>query len=219
MSPRPSAVLPLVALGAFVLVAATLRDPVRDAIPPPAPRMPEPEGRVLFRADFSDTSLAAWHADRPGVWSVRRGHLYADLPDEKQDRSFLAVGDSSWTDYAVDLDVCMMRGVDKGFAVRTTGTNGVGVDLRGPGYQDVVLQHGFHSLGRARVVNGNGTWHHLRLEARGDRFRLFVDGRLVIARKDRSSAGERGGIALAAYTGGTGECTVYYDNVLVTALR
>ena len=28
-----------------------------------------------------------------------------------------------------------------------------------------------------------------------------------------------GGIALAAYTGGVSECTLYYDNVVVTALE
>jgi hypothetical protein len=43
-----------------------------------------------------------------------------------------------------------------------------------------------------------------------------VNGEL---RLDRSiaRAERRGGIALAAYTGGVGECTVYYDNVIVTA--
>ena len=47
--------------------------------------------------------------------------------------------------------------------------------------------------------------------------------RIGVARETPASLAVRaapasGGIALAAYTGGVGECTVYYDNVLVTAL-
>jgi hypothetical protein len=58
--------------------------------------------------------------------------LVADLPDAKQQHSALYAGDEDWTDYAVDLDVCGMRGVDKGVVVRVKDARGIGIDLRVP---------------------------------------------------------------------------------------
>jgi Domain of Unknown Function (DUF1080) len=190
----------------------------RNATPPPAPKFVRPTSGALFVDEFKDGSLAPWSPDRPDIWSVRHGVLRADWPDGKQQHSFVYAGADDWTDYAVDLDVCQMRGVDKGVAVRVEAERGIGVDLRGPGYQDVLLNRQEWSMGRARVVNGNGVWHHLRVEARGDRYRVIVNGELLLDRLDAHHSRPRGRIALPAYTGGTGQCTVYYDNVVVTAL-
>ena len=71
----------------------------------------------------------------------------------------IRAGDTSWTDIAVDLDVCMMRGVDKGVVVRLKGDAGLGVDLRGGGYQDVLMYQREWPMGRARAMNANGTWN------------------------------------------------------------
>jgi 3-keto-disaccharide hydrolase len=207
----------LVFLATLLAVGATSIDPAREALPTPAPHSVAATGRVLFSDDFSDSSLASWDRDREGVWSVRAGMLRADLPDRKQEHSFTFAGDTSWTDYTVDVDVCAMRGVDKGVAVRVEGRKtAVGVDLRGPGYQDVVMHVREWPLGKARAINPNGVWNHLRVEARGQRFRVWVNGSLTVDRLDSRHARPRGRIALAAYTGGVGECTVYYDNVVVT---
>ena len=192
-------------------------DPMRGALPPQAPRSPAPAGRVLFQDDFSEATLAGWVRDREEVWSVRGGMLRGDLPDRKQERSFIYAGEDAWTDYAVDVDVCALRGVDKGVAVRVEGQrSAVGVDLRGPGYQDVIMHLREWPLGKARVLNANGVWHHLRVEARGQRLRVWVNGVLAIDRAEVRRARPNGRIALAAYTGGVGECTVFYDNVVVT---
>jgi hypothetical protein len=152
------------------------------------------------------------------VWTIWRGMLRADLPDEKQMRSLIYTGDTAWTDIAVDLDMCMVRGVDKGVVVRVQGESGVAVDLRGGSYQDVLLYQREGSLGRAPAVNANGTWNHLRIEARSSRFRVFVNGELKIDRTDTRNAKRSGRIALPAYTGGVAQCTVYYENVVVTSL-
>jgi hypothetical protein len=203
----------------LVLLGTSGADPTRHAAPPPSPKPATPPGEVLFFDDFRGDELEGWKADREGVWTVRRGALRADLPDQRQQRSFLYAGSDSWTDYAVDLDVCAMRGADKGVAVRVIeGETGIAVDLRGPGYQDVLLQRREWPLAMARVVNGNGQWHHLRVEAREHRYRVWVNGAVVLDKVDSRRARARGGIALAAYTGGVGECTLYYDNVVVTAL-
>src|SRR5262245_58756287 len=221
-----NSVLPRMALLAsavLLLPGAAVVDGTRFALPPTGPKLHRPVQNVLFADDFSGDSLSGWTPDQPGVWSLWRGMLRADLPDQKQLRSLIHAGDSTWTDIALDLDMCMMRGVDKGAVVRVRAETGTGVDLRGGSYQDVVMYQGSWPMGHASAVNANGTWNHLRVEARGNRYRVFVNGEQRLDRYDgRSDArGTRlsGRIALPAYTGGVGMCTVYYNNVVVTALK
>ncbi len=201
----------------IVLCLGAAVDPTRNALPPPTPRFVPPVG-ALFVDDFHVPSLKQWRSDREGVWSVKRGVLKAELPDERQQHSLLYAGDSTWTDYALDFDVCGMRGVDKGAVVRVRSMRGLGVDLRGPGYHDVRLQLNELPLGRTNVENGNGVWQHVRIEVRAARCRVLVNGQEVINRRVPLRLPPSGGIALAAYSGGVGQCTVYYDNVAVTAL-
>jgi hypothetical protein len=92
------------------------------------------------------------------------------------------------------------------------------VDLRGPGYQDVLIQHREWPMGRARATNANTVWQHLRVEVVGNRYRVYVNGDLVLEATDKKHHRMNGRIALSAYTGGSGECLVYYDHVVVTAL-
>ena len=206
------------ALALLVGLCGATFDDTRSALPPLAPRAPVAKGRTLFADDFSSSRLVGWKTDQPKVWSVVRGMLRADLPDHKQLRALLMAGDSTWTNVAIDLDVCMMRGVDKGVVVRVLDGKGLGIDLRGGEYQDLVVYQGALPIGRAAAINGNGTWNHLRVELRGTHFKIVVNGDTLLEREGRLYLTERGGIALPAYTGGSGQCTVYYDNVVVTAL-
>jgi hypothetical protein len=201
-----------------LLCVSASGEPERDAAPPRSPKAVHPHD-ALFFDDFSDGDLSPWKADKAGIWSIRRGALRADLPDAKQQHSFLYAGSSDWTDYAVDLDVCAMRGSDKGVAVRVVeGSAGIGIDLRGPGYQDVLMHRREWPMGKARAINPNATWHHLRIECQQHRYRVWVNGVLALDKVDSKRSRPFGGIALAAYTGGVAKCTVYYDNVVVTPL-
>ena len=206
-----------VALLAAIGIAASY-DPTRDLRLPPTPKFQPPPAGVLFASDFSE-GMRGWVPDQDSVWSVRGGSLRADLPDGRQLKSFIYAGSSSWTDYAVDVDVLAARGVDKGVVVRVEEESGIAVDLRGPGYEDVVLHRREWKMGQANVQNANGVWHHIRIEARGHHYRVWIDEALLIDKDDPRRARPRGRIALAAYTGGSGQCTVFYDNVIVTALR
>ena len=211
-------VLGLAAAVAFAVAQAPVRDPARDVIPPAAPKASKPSGPVLFKDDFQDGKLDRWSPSRPDAWDVRRGMLRADLPDKRQEYGFLYAGSIEWTDIALEVDVYGVRGVDKGVAVRVEEDAAIGVDLRGPGYHDVLLHRGHWPMGKTPVINANGAWHRLRVEARGHRYRVFVDGALLIDKVDGRQTRARGRIALAAYTGGVGECTLWYDNVRVEAL-
>lgn len=188
----------------------------RDEAPPPPPRFIAHPGAMLA-TDFH-AGFGGWVPDKRGVWSIAHGALCANLPDKRQQRSFIYAGLPTWTDYAVDLDVCQTRGVDKGVAVRVDKGHGIGVDLRGPGYHDVLLHRQEWPMGRVPIHNDNFVWHHIRIEARGETFRVFVNGKLMLEKEDGHHSSPRGRIALAAYTGGDGHCTVYYSNVIVTSL-
>jgi hypothetical protein len=198
------------------LLALGAADPTRYALPPSPPRFAPPAHGVLFADDFSG-DLGKWEPDSTGAFSAWNRMLRADLPDKKQAKAFLYAGDTTWTDYALDFDVCGMRGVDKGAAVRVEGDAGFAIDLRGGSYQNVVAYIREYPAGKASATNANGTWSHVRVEARGRRYRVFVNGALAIDRTNGRRP--RGRIALAAYTGGIGQCTAYFDNVVVTKLE
>src|SRR5262249_23086001 len=155
-----------------------------------------------------------WSADKPSAWSVRDGVLRAQLPNEKQARAFLYAGDSTWVDYALDFDVCGMRGADKGCAGRvTTGKKGLGLDLRGARLDDLKMYVNEFPVGSAKFPNANGTWYHMRVEIRGkDKCRVTIDDKVLFDQSLRHNPPPRGGIVLPAYTGGLAQCTVYYDN-------
>jgi hypothetical protein len=212
----------LITLALAAVVTGARHQPPRDDMErnalPPAPPVRAKRPDALFSDNFQDGKLDGWTPDQSGVWSISHGMLRADLPDGRQLRSFIYAGSEAWGDIAVDLDVCGIRGVDKGVAVRVNGKQGVGVDLRGPGYQDLVVYRHDWPMGRASVVNANAVWHHIRVEARGHHYRVYVNGTLLIDREDPHKSYPTGRIALPAYTGGVGECTVYYDNVVVTPL-
>jgi hypothetical protein len=212
-------ILPWVVLGLAACLSLGASDPARDAAPPPSPPFTRPQN-ALFVDDFSGDSLKGWHADSLArAWSIQNGVLRGDLPDVKQAHSFLFVGDSTWTDYALDFDVCGMRGVDKGAAVHVYHRHGLGVDLRGPDHNDVLVYLDHLPVGSGKVENANGVWHHMRIEIHGKAFRVLVDGTLVVDHHLKlKSPPHGGGIVLAAYAGGMAQCTVYYDNVAVTPL-
>jgi hypothetical protein len=201
------------------LIFVVLAGPVRaqtaiDSIPPPPSR---PASRAALLSErFED--LDDWRPDRAGVWSAQRGMLSPQLPDKPQERSLIYAGSADWRDYAVDLDVYQLRGADKGLVVRVRGEVGIGVDLRGAEYQDVLVYRREVLLGRAKASNLDRQWHHLRVEARGNRYTVFVDGRLVLRCHDKLPGARHGRIALPAYTGGKGACSVFYANVEVTPL-
>jgi hypothetical protein len=201
----------------LVLGGATSGGDTGSSAGPPPPLALPPKGTVLFTDQF--LTLDAWHPDRDGVWTAEDSVLCGRLPDEKQKRSFLYAGSEEWRDYALDLDLCQRRGVDKGVVVRARAGQGIGLDLRGGDYQDVLLYRQNLPLGRAKAPNADHAWHHLRVESRGSRYWIFVDGKRVLDCRDPLGASPRGRIALVAYTGGQGECSVQYANVVVTKLE
>ncbi len=182
-----------------------------------------PGGRVLFEESFDAAGASSrprspgWSMDHPEWWSVADGRLRARLPNVKQQRSLATFGSAQWHDVALDVDLCGVRGVDKGVVLEKSGDDGLGVDLRGDRYGDLLVYRGARKLARTKFPNRNGRWYHLRVELAGDRVRVLVDGRQIADARDEKPT--HGPMALAAYTGGAGACELQFDNVRVTSLR
>lgn len=209
--------LSLVILLACDAGLAVVRDTTEQVGAEPA-EAAESRNAILFETDFQNGRPKGMAFDREDVWTVSGGKLRAELPQRRQLRSFAYVGSDSWTDYAVEVDVLGERGVDKGLAVRVENGKGVGIDLRSDGYNDVVMYRGFTSLGRAPSPNKNGKWYRLRVEVQGNRYRVYVNRALKLDYLDPNSERPHGRVALAAYTGGIGECVLWFDNLVVTKL-
>jgi hypothetical protein len=197
------------------VIAAAGLEPAPEPVAHAAARLERSD--VLFAADFDRGSTTGLVFDRDEHWEVIDGRLRAALPQRKQMRSFATLAVPVGGDYAVDLDVYGVRGVDKGLVVGLAEGKGIGVDLRAGRYEDLLIYRGFSQLGRTPAPNRNGRWYRLRVEVAGSRMRVYVDRALKL---DVAHPGDasRGRIALAAYTGGVGECTILFDNVLVTRL-
>jgi hypothetical protein len=198
----------------LVLAMPAFGDPFPDSLPP----SPSPPTLTAVIMVEKFENFDAWKADRDSVWSLKGHVLYAQLPDQKQLHSFAFAGSKDWGDYAVDVDILQVRGVDKGVAVRVQGDHGIGVDLRGGEHQDVLMYRRELELGHAQAPNPDRKWHHLRVEARANHYRVLVDGRLVLTCHDKLPGYRQGGIALPAYSGGLGACSIYYANLVVTSL-
>src|SRR5262252_5870216 len=99
--PRTAATMASIACAALMLGGGAV-DNTRFAVPPTPPHLHRLAQNVLFVDDFTGDPLHGWKPDQPGVWSVWHGLLRADLPDQKQLRSILVTGDTTWTDVAVD---------------------------------------------------------------------------------------------------------------------
>ena len=100
-----SAMMPL---KLFPAVSRILGLSLRYAPPTTFPHSRIRDGRdvgiLVGRHCSPSHGLALWEADREGVWMVHRGMLRAELPDAKQERSFLYAGSEDWVNYALDFD-------------------------------------------------------------------------------------------------------------------
>ena len=190
--------------------------------PGPQRRPPPSPGTIRRRRRCSPTTsprTISGAGERTEGDVEREAGPAARRPPRRQAAALVShAGDSTWADYAVDLDVCGMRGVDKGVIVRVQGGAGPRHRSTRPRLQDLVV-----NLNELPLGGGKSHQRERRVAPRADRdprqqCRVTIGNEVVFDKRLRFKAPPSGGIALAAYTGGIGRCTVYYDNVVVTPL-
>jgi uncharacterized protein (TIGR03067 family) len=150
-----------------------------------------------------------------GRWRVQAGEIIQERLGVEP--AWLFVGDESWADYDVELQVQKVHGLDGGaIAFRAAGPKDHYLANLG-GMSNKLwlvecLKEGRESkIGSPRPGGLTpGRWHQVRIEVRGDRFRCLLDGTTIL--EGRDSRHPRGGIGLRTW-GNTGR----FRNLKVTA--
>jgi hypothetical protein len=135
--------------------------PVRPVAVPP-----EKEDRVVYR----------------GTWSVKDDEL---IQSSTEGAALLLFGEPGWTDYTLEVEVQVERGVGEVAAVvRVAGSQDMTIALVG-GWKNTT--HGILPMVRGRFQSAPtskgsteaGRWHRLRVEVRGRSCHLYLDGTRV----------------------------------------
>ena len=154
---------------------------------------PSPEDTILYD-DFSGKALD-WQFEGPCTWLEENDVLWTSATGNRV-FCLATAGEPTWTDYIYEVDVYGIAGVDKCMEFRVQDYNNhYYINLR----SDWPNQ-GNDSLYFCKIVDGacvyyesvdwssqNNTWYHLRVEAIGKRFRVYVDDNFVLQYVDEDS--------------------------------
>ena len=184
---------------------------------------------VLFADDFNAGASAAWTNDR-GVWRDTGGQYDATNPDNTP-LTYTAVGTlSGLTDFAIDVDVNTWD--DGGVWIRSNFNGGAinGMLLVTGGksgafdgfYWHIVTNGNSGGIVQEKAVAGlQESNHHLRIEASGNTYRVFVDNVLQDTFVDATSAYTSGFAGLYDFSpisGATSPRGQTFDNVVISTL-
>lgn len=178
---------------------------------------------VVFGDGFDGGPRPEWEQTEGTCdWQAEAGTFRMALTGD-QLSCVQSVGDQSWRNYILDLDVRGNGGVDK--IVRFRQRDEVAryfVNLRSDwqGQDEVMLgkQVGEEETIFATVSypSQNEVWYHLTITCVDEHITISIDGSQVISFDDTESRIYAGGIGLVCYTGAYGSCDISFDNVLVT---
>lgn len=142
-----------------------------------------------WKDDFEDANLADWEqAGAAAKWIESKGVVVSELPPvESGNRSFLVTGEQSWKDYTVTVNLRI---------VNLVGGDWCGILLR---YNDENSYYWFglsaawtsYAAGTANETKeqenlrvGFGQWYALRVEAKNDNFKFFINDELAFELTD-----------------------------------
>lgn len=186
-----------------------------------------PEREVFFREDFRDPkSFQAWDDTKGQLWQVVDGELVnGTKPGNKPTQQTFVPG-GPWEDQSVTVNATMESGWGYGIYLRSTqGKNGkpTGVCFQvDPGYRPGAFL--FREVNNGRETRAKAvTWapdfdwygesHEIRVEARGDTFTAYVDGRKVAEHRTKKYSQGTAGLR----TWGHGSGKVRFHDVEVAA--
>jgi serine/threonine protein kinase len=160
-------------------------------------------GTVLYQADWS-SGLNGWAGSED--WKTVRGMLVDDGTNSSRGVITAPYQLGSITDYAVEAQIQVVRGIDDGFCsesfgalVRTTEEGGYLAGAGPVGCSNAFIASIAGRNGQTLQVKSftAGTdWHTYRVEVRGNAIRLLVDGVAILETVDnRYLAGGQVGLA------------------------
>jgi hypothetical protein len=195
---------------------------------------PSPKDTLVYD-DFSAPQAAlmensaagiGWVTEGPCSWQVQNG-TFGTSTSGNRVFCLATTGDLTWEDYIYEADVYGVAGVDKAIEFRVQDYyNHYYVNLR----SDWPF-NGNDSLCFCKIVNGscvdyasifypsqNNTWYHLKVEAIGNHFKVYVDDNFVFEYVDPQNTFPQGKIGLGCWTGDANICSIRFDNILVADL-
>jgi hypothetical protein len=191
--------------------------PVRQTVvvaPSPIPTLPPPAIPLPFEDNFDAGLTGVWE-QTSGNWTMVDGHLTTTGPQPPQ--SIIMTGDTSWTDYAIEYDLRANwrdRGVNR-VILRDSGGEQMAFEFS-DGRNSARL---LYVKDRQAKVIAEGSVGFLdiqspfsvRVEAKGDIYRMFTSGVLHMTVQDDTLTHGRVGF----YEAGTG---AWFDNFKVSPL-
>jgi hypothetical protein len=173
-----------------------------------------------FRDDFEDGDLDGWQQIWPNpekgiVWKVVDGEL--ECVRMSQWSAGLVTGDSTWTDYTIEVDAKLLQyhGPGDFDLVARAGSNDDGYAfLVGDwvGQPSVYVQK-FPELGMEVTMPFDelemNVWHHLKLEVGGRDFTFWINNKWIVEYQDNTYKSGMVGFGVA-------NNTIRFDNVVIT---
>jgi hypothetical protein len=171
-----------------------------------------------FRDDFEDGNIDGWQQFWPKgevIWKVVDGEL--ECARQEQWSTEILTGEFTWTDYTVEADVKLLEDYGPGdfdIVVRaTTNENGyaflIGDWVGEPSVYVQLLPDLDMKVVKPFDPLKLDKWHHLKIEAIGDKFTLWINDEKVVEYQDDTYQRGMVGFGLANYT-------ARFDNVVIT---
>jgi len=134
-----------------------------------------PDGKVLYASDFSH-GTNSWRFFS-GDWQVNGDVLRQDSLNENIRAT---IGDSSWTDYTYTLKARKLEGSEGFLVMFRAGEEGNwrGWNLGGWGNTRHAIQMD-DIITEAPGSIETDRWYDIRVEVKGNRFKCYLDGKLV----------------------------------------
>ncbi len=171
---------------------------------------------ILFRDDFESGSDINWtRVSGENLWQVKNvnGSMrYGAVIESRNTIINTVAGESSWTDYILEMDMLPISGIDKNISFRWTNERGfcnqfhlnpnIHMDYTDPG---IIYEM------------QNNTIYHIKVILIGERYQLYIDdNKLVdIEIKNQEPPCLNGSIVLTISTGTTPPTEVWFDNIIV----
>lgn len=189
---------------------------------------PVPPEKYDFLATFDDGKAKNWQVVRGRFWKVEDGMYSAgrDKGSVGEHRSFS--GEAKWSDYTVILKAKLTKGWGYGVYFRATDVKRANAYIfqydpyynrrRGGSFLFRKIVNGRERAPFARVLKNKvfgsdfdwyNTMREIKLEVKGDTFKAYVDGKLVLTGKDKTYT--NGMIGLRTW----GNSHVYFDDIRV----
>jgi hypothetical protein len=156
---------------------------------------------INFRTDdwmhvFSAPRLGPWYANG-GEWSLENG-IYSQVDDRTQSK--LITGIRPWSNYTFEVELRKTGGIGSVKVYYRMGENGfygLGVDWDGNDEAAIKAWGGGTGLKGVDCEFETGRWYQVKVVAKDDTVKVFIDGKLLIDHTDKKdNAHKSGGVGV-----------------------